>query len=139
MLARMQNSLSVGMAVFIVCVISVRAQLTEVAHPATIQAVSVRGTMKEPTVEVILNRPTVPTVMTLTHPDRLVLDFPNTEPGAEPQRMHVRKGGIEAVRIGENGATPPVTRIVLDLSGPRGYRLEHTSNRVTLKLGETTK
>jgi polysaccharide export outer membrane protein len=73
--------------------------------------------------------------MTLNKPDRLVLDFRNTEPGAQPQRTRVNRGGIETVRIGEDGGSPPTTRVVLDLLQPQEFRLVQNQNRITLVPG----
>ena len=124
-----RHLLSLGLMLAI-CVIRVSAQ--QAADPATIEKVSVRGKSNALRVEVIVSRPTVPNVMTLNNPDRLVLDFRNTEPGRQPQRTPVNRGGIGTVRIGEDGGSPPTTRVVLDLLQPREFKLVQNRNSITL-------
>lgn len=121
--------------VITLCAISVHAQLgREASHPATIERVSVTGTNGGPNVEVILSQPTVPKVLRLEKPDRLVLEFENTQAGSQPHRIPVDKGGIKEVRIGQDGSTAPITRVVLDLLEPRDYRMVQNDNRITLTV-----
>src|SRR5690349_6926776 len=111
-----QYRLSVGLMVAMISAVAVSAQVAgQPAGPATLEKVSVQQKSHAFTVEVVLSRPTVPNVVTLKDPDRFVLEFLNTEPGRQPQRTNVGRGGIKEVRIGEDGANPPMTRVVLDL------------------------
>ena len=129
-----RHRISAGLMLVMISAISVCAQRSgQPADPTTLERVSVRGRPSGFSVEVVLSRPTVPSMMTLNNPDRLVLDFANTEPGnTQPQRTRVNRGGIREVRIGEDGNNPPTTRVVLDLLQPREYKLVQKQNHVTL-------
>ena len=59
----------------------------------------------------------------VTPPFRLFIDLPNVIPGVA-SATPVHKGGVDRVRVGLNQSSPPVTRVVLDLSRRSAYRLE---------------
>jgi hypothetical protein len=63
-----------------------------------------------------------------------VIDFPDTVPGAQLRPLTVNRGEVKSVRVGLFSANPPVTRIVLDLSGPRSYELFPAGNTLIVKL-----
>ena len=133
-----QHRVSLGLVVAMISAVSVCAQTAvHAAEPATLEKVSVGGRPNGVTVEVVLSRPTMPNVVTLKDPDRFVLEFANTEPGSQPQRTQVERGGIKAVRVGEDGGNPPMTRVVLDLVQPQEYKLVQNHNRITLVPAST--
>jgi len=57
-----------------------------------------------------------PKLTTLESPARIVVDFPNTVMATSQSRISVGKDGVEDVRIGMDGQTPPTTRVVVDLA-----------------------
>ena len=57
-----------------------------------------------------------PKVTTLDSPARIVVDFPNTVMATAQSHIRVDKDGVEDVRIGMDGQTPPTTRVVVDLA-----------------------
>jgi type IV pilus secretin PilQ/predicted competence protein len=57
-----------------------------------------------------------PKVTTLDSPARIVVDFPNTVMATAQSHIRVDKDGVEGVRIGMDGQTPPTTRVVVDLA-----------------------
>jgi hypothetical protein len=85
-------------------------------------------------VEVTLSAPVVPMVIIATHPDRLVLELPNTASSPKQQRAAVNQNGVKAIRIGLNSANPPVTRLVVDLDEPRLYDLATDGKKVILTV-----
>jgi hypothetical protein len=85
-------------------------------------------------IEVTLNAPVKPAVITATGPDRLVLELPHTLASARQRRIAVNQNGVERIRVGLNSADPPVTRLVVDLTGPRRYGLSVEGNTIILTI-----
>ncbi len=85
-------------------------------------------------VEITLTAPIdgAPTVSLANHPDRLVLDLPNTLSNAKQEQVSVNYKGVRRIRLGLNSAAPPVTRVVVDLDQTHPYVLRSDGNRVML-------
>src|SRR6202041_3795910 len=64
-----------------------------------------------------------PNTQAITGPDRIVVDFPGALPAAELRALKVNRGALKAVRSGLFFSNPPITRIVLDLTGPQSYQI----------------
>jgi hypothetical protein len=77
----------------------------------------------------------VPRANVLTGPDRLVLDFVNAVPGPQLRNQSVSRGEVKSVRVGLFSANPPVTRLVVDLSGPQNYQVFPSGRTVIVKMG----
>ena len=74
-----------------------------------------------------------PRVETLSSPERLVVDLPNTVLGSPVSRIAVAKDGVNAVRIGTDSSA--TTRVVVDLERPCKYELvPGPGEKLTLKL-----
>jgi type IV pilus assembly protein PilQ len=56
-----------------------------------------------------------PKLSTLSSPARVVIDLPNTVALTDKRQVVVDSDGVKDVRVGMNGATPPSTRVVVDL------------------------
>jgi type IV pilus assembly protein PilQ len=62
---------------------------------------------------------------------RLLLDFPAlTTRGVPATTEAKRRENIQRVRVGASGATPPVTRVAIDLARKLPYRLEEKENEL---------
>lgn len=85
-------------------------------------------------VQVTISVPTEPKVIVATNPPRLVLEFANTLPGTQPAKVAVEEEGIQDVRTGLHSATPPVTRVVIDLDTARAYEISRNQGEVVLTL-----
>ncbi len=85
-------------------------------------------------VEVTLSEPVSPNVVVATGPDRLVLELPNTFSSARQRHVQVNHDGIKDLRIGLHSANPPVTRVVIDLSSARPYRVSTKGNTIILAI-----
>jgi hypothetical protein len=68
-------------------------------------------------------------------PDRLVIDLPNTKPGAGLHKLNVNRGAVRGVRTGLYSRQPSVTRIVVDLTLPQWYRIVPDSSGVLVTIG----
>jgi type IV pilus assembly protein PilQ len=75
-----------------------------------------------------------PKLSTMDHPDRLVMDLPNTVAVTDQRHLAVDSDGVKAVRVGMDGQVPPTTRVVVDLETPVRYELVPDGDKVVLKL-----
>ena len=79
--------------------------------------------------------PAVPhKIMTLSGPDRFVVDLPGARvQTARKRSIEVNRGGVKRVRWALFQASPPVTRVVVDLDRPMKINIEAGSNELLLK------
>jgi hypothetical protein len=87
-----------------------------------------------PALEILATHPIVPKIQTLGAPARLVVDLPYARLGQVQKRIPVKEEGIAAIRTEQYRRQPPVTRIVVDLSGPYGYTWDAAGNRLMIRL-----
>jgi AMIN domain len=76
-----------------------------------------------------------PQTQMVSNPDRLVIDIPNAVPGAELRNVSVHRIEVEKVRVSLFSASPPTTRIVLDLKQPMWYRVVPDAWGLLVSLG----
>jgi hypothetical protein len=111
------------------------------AVPASAQSVSsvkrveVLGKRNPVEIEIEATTPLAAKVQVLTGPDRLVVDLPNTLPGAQLHDQILNRGEVKSVRVGLFSAKPPVTRVVFDLRTPQSYQIFPAGRTVIIKLG----
>jgi hypothetical protein len=103
-------------------------------QPTTIRSVKVlnRGSIFE--LEIDASRPIAPKTQVIAGPDRLVLDFLHAIPGPALRPMIVKTTQVKGIRMGLFASTPPVARVVLDLTGPQPYEVFPSGNKVIVKL-----
>jgi hypothetical protein len=107
---------------------------TVVRH-ATVQRVVTREAGGVVEVEIqISGDPVAPDTQVVTGPDRIVVDFPGAMPSAALRALKVNQGALKGVRSGLFFSNPPITRIVLDLAGPRSYKISTTDHATVVKL-----
>jgi hypothetical protein len=87
-----------------------------------------------PALEILATHPIVPVIQTLDAPARLVVDLPYARLGQVQKRVPVKEEGIAAIRTEQYRRQPPMTRIVVDLSGPYGYTWDAAGNRLMIRL-----
>lgn len=85
-------------------------------------------------IEVDLSESITPAVSFARNPDRLIADFPNASPKQLLRHIPIGKNGVERVRIGLNHASPPVTRVVVDLDSMRPFSVEVSGCTVLLNI-----
>jgi type IV pilus assembly protein PilQ len=75
-------------------------------------------------------------VFALPDPPRVVVDLPGVT-NRVSRRVHpVDSQGVSRVRIAQFASAPdPVVRVVVDLAGEQGYRLETTAQGAVLRIG----
>lgn len=73
----------------------------------------------------------------LSGPDRLVLDFPGVVANTERFRAEVNSAGLVRVRVAQFRTSPdPVTRVVLELDKPLGWRIARDGDVLRVTLGQ---
>jgi hypothetical protein len=77
----------------------------------------------------------IPHTNLLTGPDRLVVDFVGAVPSPQLRNQTVSRGEVKSLRVGLFSSNPPVTRIVVDLSGPQPYQVFPSGRTVIVKVG----
>ena len=103
--------------------------------PMTIENVSVGCEDTQPCIEIkTRGQGALPKLSKLSNPDRVVMDFQDAVSSFDIHRIAVRRGSVKAVRIGEDAAQPPRTRLVIDLVEKCDYELNTLTNGVVLKL-----
>ena len=103
-------------------------------QPAVISDVRVVTDGDKVSVEVDLSGSITPTLAFAKNPDRLIADFPNVSPRQWVQHIAVGKNGVVRVRIGLNHASPPVTRVVVDLDSVHPFTVEASGRKVLLNI-----
>jgi AMIN domain len=97
----------------------------------------VRDTSNNLRVEITLSAPlgSTPSATAATSPNRVVLDLPNTLSDGKQQQLAVNYKGVRRVRLGLNSATPPITRVMVEMDEAHPYDLQSDGTRVTLIIG----
>ena len=103
-------------------------------QPGVISEVRVTTEGDKVSIEIDLSDSITPTLTFAKNPDRLIADFPNTSPRQTLQHIPVGKNGVARVRIGLNHASPPVTRVVVDLDSRRPFTVEPSDRKVLLNI-----
>ena len=105
------------------------------AVSATLQKVTVNRGQGIVSVEMTTKGAITPKVETLSSPDRLVIDLPNTVLAAGGGRITVGSDGVKGVRMGTDASA--MTRVVVDLERPAKYELvPGPGQKLTLKIGD---
>ena len=69
----------------------------------------------------------------LSDPERLVVDIDNSVT-ASKQTIAVNAADLKSVRVSQFQLTPPVTRVVLDLTGPREFDVSNRGNKLVVTV-----
>jgi hypothetical protein len=101
----------------------------------SVRRVQVLGNRTPIEIEIEATDQLVPQTQVLTGPDRLVVDFANTVPGAQLRNQTLNRGEVKSVRVGLFTSKPPVTRVVFDLDGPQAYQIFPVGRTVIIKVG----
>ena len=108
------------------------------AGTATVQDVAVARVGTDLRIEVTLSSAVKPSVETAIHPDRILLDLPDTICTDKTRRVDVHFNGVRRVRTGQHSTSPLVTRVVLDLDQSNPYSVRVEGNRIILVVSPAT-
>src|SRR5690349_17441090 len=109
------------------------AQTSPAADINRIRSVRVIPSADGPAIEIITTRPITPTITTLKGPSRLVIDLPDSLLMWR-KLIDYRSDQIEGIRANQFQNTPPISRVVVDLSQPIGYSWDAAGNRLMIRL-----
>jgi type IV pilus assembly protein PilQ len=85
-------------------------------------------------IEISGSGPMTARTMKLTGPDRLVVDIPGSVLLGHSRDILVNSDGVKAVRAARFEATPPTTRVVVDLASMRDFEVVPQGNRLLVKM-----
>jgi hypothetical protein len=103
-------------------------------RPITITSVAATATPEGLEVEIRGSSPMAAHPFVLSNPDRIAVDLNNAVLLPRGHHISVGHDGVVSVRFSQFQATPPISRIVLDLEAPRQYQLRLVGNSVVLRL-----
>jgi len=101
---------------------------------ATVQSVKVTSTAGAASVEISTSQPVALRSQAITDPDRLILDFPNSQPATDLRTKLLNQGDIKGYRVARFSENPPTTRVVIDLNSPQHYQIFPDGKTVIVRL-----
>ncbi|HEY1272985.1 MAG TPA: AMIN domain-containing protein [Terriglobales bacterium] len=102
--------------------------------PLVVRKIRILHEPDNSSVEITSDGALIPTITKLDGPPRLVVDLPGTVTSAPDKPIEVHSGEIKDIRVSQFQDDPPVTRIVVDLTEPRGYEWKTVENRLVVRL-----
>jgi AMIN domain len=99
-----------------------------------IRNISIEQTEGGPAVAIASNGALVPAITKLDGPPRLVIDLAGAVNAVPRARIAGTSEGIKAIRVSQYQASPPLTRVVVDLSEARDYAWETVQNKLLVHL-----
>lgn len=100
----------------------------------TITSVRVIRDKGVPAVEIVSAAALNANIRTAASPPQLIIDVPNARPGLTEKVGETQDENILAIWVTQVRRSPPMTRIVLELSEPYGYSLAQDVGRLLLRL-----
>jgi hypothetical protein len=100
---------------------------------ATVRSVRAMSVYDGAAIEIISDRPVVPTIRKLENPSRVVIDLPNASLSSK-QPLDFHSEEVKDVRISQFQQKPPVARIVVDLAAPMNFTWDAAGNRLMVRL-----
>ena len=132
-------SLGLQMLVLWVALFGGGVQLVRADQQAgTVRQIHVTGDDRDLGVEITASKPVIPRTQTVSGPDRLIVDLPETRPDVGLRNIEINRGKLRDVRVALLSANPPTTRVVLDLVAPIEYGVSPLANRIIVKLGKAS-
>ena len=102
--------------------------------PGTVlQSVTVTSAPGGITVEFVASQPVALRSQSATDPDRLVLDFPDTQPAPDLHSKLLNQGDLKGYRVARF-SEKPCTRVVIDLNSPQHFQIFPDGKTVIVKL-----
>lgn len=99
-----------------------------------IRSVSIEQTEGGPALAIASNGALVPAITKLDGPPRLVIDLAGAVNAVPRSHIGGTGDGIKSIRVSQYQASPPLTRVVVDLSEARDYAWETVQNKLLVHL-----
>src|SRR5579871_3180187 len=90
-------------------------------------------------VDISLSSAVTPAAETAAHPDRILIDLPDTSCPQALKDLPVNANGVRRVRVAQHSTDPVVTRIVVDLDAAHLYSLKTDGARILLTVSPVDK
>jgi len=99
---------------------------------ARVDRVEVVPADKGVSVQISASRPIKPRITELKDPPRVVIDLPNGRLTTDQIRIPVESQDVTEVRATQYRVTPPLTRVVVELTAPPGYLVLTQGNNLVI-------
>ena len=103
-------------------------------HPAVVLRVRVLLTKDFPALEIVTDRPVVPSIHKVDGPSRLTIDLPNTSMSLQHKEIPINTEQLGDLHLDEEKGTNQAVHMVIDLRKPLAYTWEAAGNRLTIRL-----
>ena len=87
-------------------------------------------------IEISGSGPMTARTMKLTHPDRIVVDIPNSELQGRAREIAVNSGDVKSVRVGR--FQEGTTRIVVDMAQLRDFQIAPEGNKLVVSMRDSS-
>ncbi|HLY23275.1 MAG TPA: AMIN domain-containing protein [bacterium] len=121
-----------GVVLALMCAALPAGAFAQAAAPVTVQRVNVVEEAGAVEIGIEATGPVGYRTMVLDDPVRYVIDLPAAKNGSGRPTQRVGVGALQTVRVGQVTDTPPVTRVVLDLSQAVQWSVRHPSAEVVV-------
>ena len=101
--------------------------------PPVLKDVLVSENGGHPQVELVLTSPVEPTTTAATHPDRLIIDLPNTIDASNLPKMQIKSGGLRTIEI-LHSLDPEATKIVIEVDRALEYEVSTVDNHLNFNF-----
>jgi len=102
--------------------------------PAVVLRVRVLLTKDYPALEIITDRPVVPSIHKLDNPSRLTIDLPNASMSLQHKEIPINTEQLGALHLDEEKGANQAVHMVIDLRKALAYTWETAGNRLTIRL-----
>src|SRR5450432_4896607 len=103
-------------------------------HPAVVLRVRVLLAKDFPALEIVTDRPVVPSIHKLDGPSRLTIDLPNSSMSLEHKEIPINTEQLGSLHLDEEKGDNPAVHLIIDLRKPLAYTWEAAGNRLTVRL-----
>ncbi|MGH9529660.1 MAG: AMIN domain-containing protein [Terriglobales bacterium] len=109
----------------------------ETERPAVVLRVRVLLTKDYPALEIVTDRPVVPSIHKLDSPSRLTIDLPDTSMSLQHKEIPINTDQLGELHLDEEKGANQAVHMVVDLLKPLAYTWEAAGNRLTIRLQST--
>ncbi len=112
----------------------VPASDAQTVAPAVVLRVKILLIKDNPALEVVTNRPVVPSIRKVDDPSRLMIDLPNASMSVQHKLISINTEQLGELHLDEVTGDNQAVHMVIDLRKPLLYTWEAAGNRLTIRL-----